>query len=212
MRIIAEEAMEVMAAGNAVTGGAVAILADPPVFVFSGQGTVVIGGETFVGIDHAGLVATTGGVLGSTAQSDTLQLSGVDPDTLALLDADDVRGAPVAMNRLIADPSGTQLLDARVFRRGRIDRIETEEVAGGTAVVRLTIEGAARGLGRRGGRLRSDADQRMIDPDDGGMRRLSFAGEKMLYWGGKTPARAGAALGGLMSSVMGRVVDGLRDR
>ncbi len=212
MRIIAEEAMDVIAAGNAVTGGAVEMLCDPPVRVFSGQGTVEIGGETFLGIDHAGLVATTGGALGSAAQSDTLQLSGVDPDTLALLDADDVRGAPTAIYRLIADPSGTRLLDARVFRRGRNDRIETEEVAGGTAMVRVTIEGAARGLGRRGGRLRSDADQRMIDPNDGGMRRLSFAGEKMLYWGGKTPSRAGVALGGMAASIMGRVVGGLRDR
>lgn len=206
MRIISEEAMAVIATGNAVTGGAVAILCDPPVRAFSGQGVVTIGGEEFQGIDHAGLVVNTGGMLGAVAQSDTLQLSGVDPDTLALLDADDVRGAPVAMYRLVADPSGTALVDARVFRRGRIDRIETEEVAGGTAVVRVTIEGAARGLGRRGARLRSDADQRMIDPDDGGMRRLSFAGEKMLYWGGKMPARAGAALGGLASSIMGRTI------
>lgn len=210
MRIIADEAIDVIAAGNAVTGSAVDILCDPPVRVFSGQGTVEIDGETFLGIDHAGLVVQTGGALGAAAQSDTLQLSGVDPDTLALLDADDVRGAPVALYRLVADPSGTVLLDARVFRRGRIDRIETEEVAGGTATVRVTIEGAARGLGRRGGRLRSDADQRMIDPDDGGMRRLSFAGEKMLYWGGKTPARAGSALGGLASSIFGRVIGAQR--
>lgn len=196
MRIFATEALEAVVAGNAVTGGAVEILCDPPVWVFSGQGRVKIAGNWFDGIDHAGLVTATGGALGSAAQSDTLKLSGVDPDTLQLLDAAAVRGAPVALYRLIADASGTRLLDARVFRRGRIDRIETEETPGGDASVLVTVEGAARGLGRRGGRLRSDADQRLIDPDDGGHKRLSFAGEKVLYWGGKPPARAGGALGG----------------
>lgn len=211
MRIIAPEAMEAIATGAVVTGGAAEILCDPPVRVFHGQGTIEIGGREYVGIDHATLVDTTGGALGGAAQSDVIRLSGIDPDTLALLDAEQVRGAPVAMYRLIGDAAGRRLLDARVFRRGRIDRIDTEETIGGEAVVLITVEGAARGLGRRGGRLRSDADQRLIDPVDGGMRRLSYAAEKMLYWGGNRPARAGGvASGGGLRGMLDDTADWIR--
>lgn len=194
MRIFASEAFDAIEAGKVVVGGAAEILCDPPVRVFSGQGAVTIAGQPFVGIDHAGLVENTGGALGSAAQADTLKLSGVDPNTLALLDAAELKGAPVALWRIVADSSGTQLLDARVFRRGRVDTVDTQEVIGGEAAVLVKVEGAARGLGRRGGRLRSDADQRLTDASDGGHRRLSFAGEKVLYWGGKPPAQAGSAL------------------
>jgi len=58
------------------------------------------------------------------------------------------------------------------------------------------LETAARGLGRRGARMRSDADQRLLDPADGFFKHISYAAEKNLYWGGKRPARAGSALPG----------------
>lgn len=211
MRIIAPEAIEAIEAGRVVVGGAAEILCDPPVRVFYGQGEVEIDGHVFVGIDHAGLSESTGGVLGGAAQSDTIRLSGIDPDTLALLDAEAVQGAPVALYRMIADAAGARLLDARVFRRGRVDRIETEETIGGEAVVIVTVEGSARGLGRRGGRLRSDADQRLIDAEDGGHRRLSYAAEKMLYWGGARPARAGGvANGGGLRGMLDETADWIR--
>jgi len=48
--------------------------------------------------------------------------------------------------------------------------------------------------------MRTDADQRLVNATDGGMRHISYAGQKMLYWGGKVPARAGSALGGSSAS------------
>ena len=54
---------------------------------------------------------------------------------------------------------------------------------------------AARGLGRKTGRVRSDADQRLIKETDGAMRAITYASEKLLYWGGEKPARAGSSLG-----------------
>ena len=56
--------------------------------------------------------------------------------------------------------------------------------------------GLAKGLGRKGGRMRTDADQRLIDPDDGFFKNVAYAGAKTLYWGGQRPATAGSALGG----------------
>lgn len=138
----------------------------------------------------------TGAALGGIAQNLSLTLSGIEPDLLELLDAVSVKGAPVRVITLIFDGSGTQLLDHFVHRRGRVDRVPVRETSGGTATITVEVEGPGRGLGRRTGRMRSDADQRLIDPDDGGMRQVSFAAEKTLYWGGRRPSRAGDAYGG----------------
>jgi hypothetical protein len=75
-----------------------------------------------------------------------------------------------------------------VFDRGRGDALDTVETIGGPAVVNLAVESAARGLGRSGARMRSDPDQRLINPDDGYFKNTAYAGEKMLYWGGKKPS------------------------
>ena len=110
------------------------------------------------------------------------------------------RGAPAVLRRLIFDQSGTVLLDFHVWARGRIDTLERREEIGGTAAIIAQLETAARGLGRRGARMRSDADQRLIDPADGFFKNGSFAGEKTLYWNGRRPQRAGSALPGAGSS------------
>jgi hypothetical protein len=41
--------------------------------------------------------------------------------------------------------------------------------------------------------MRSDSDQRLINPTDGYFKNTAYAGEKMLYWGGKKPTRTAAA-------------------
>ncbi|MDZ4276295.1 MAG: hypothetical protein U0995_09665, partial [Erythrobacter sp.] len=121
----------------------------------------------------------------------------IDAETLALLDASEVSGASAVLWRLIFDQTGNTLLDYHVWARGRLDTLEREEEIGGTAAIRARLETAARGLGRRGGRMRSDADQRLIDANDGFFKNVSFAGEKTLYWPGRRPARAGSALPGV---------------
>jgi hypothetical protein len=182
--------------GTAVTPAAVAILCDPPVRVWRGYGQIEIDGETFDGIGDVGLVSATGGALGGAEQSITLELSGVEPATLALFDASTLRRAPCVIYNLIFDGSGTQLLHAEVFARGSLDQIPVEDVPGGTATIRAMVETAARGLGRHGGRMRTDTDQRLIKANDGGFKAIAYAGQKNLYWGGKKPAIAGTALGG----------------
>jgi len=113
---------------------------------------------------------------------------------LALVDTLSVRGAAAVIWELIFDQAGANLLASNVVLRGRCDRMPRKDVVGGPAVLKLMIEGAARGLGRRSVRVRSDADQRLIDGTDGGFSRVSYAGEKQLNWGGKPPQRASSAL------------------
>ena len=129
--------------------------------------------------------------IGGSAQNLTLSLSGIEPAALQLLDVSEVKGAAAVVRRLIFDSSGKTLLGAYVYARGRVDELKTSEVVGEAASIQLMIEGAARGLGRRGGRSRSDADQRLVSATDGFYRVVSAAPKKTLYWGGKKPATLG---------------------
>lgn len=196
MRSFTDEALDAIVAGTALAVGAVEILSDPPIRVWGGPWPTTIDGRDYLGVGDRGLVQTGSAAIGAAAQNLTLELSGVDPAALDVLDADEVKAAPVVLRRLIFNGSGTRCLDVHVFRRGRLDQLVTEETVGGQAIIRAMIEGAARGLGRRGGRMRTDADQRLINATDGGMRHVSYAGQKNLYWGGKVPASAKSALGG----------------
>lgn len=206
MKVISPAALAALEAGTAIVTGAVEIDCDPVVRIWGGYRNLTFDGRTFQPVGDRGLVQVTGGALGDAAQNIELVLSGIDPETLALLDASEVRGASAILWRLIFDQTGTSLLGFNVWARGRLDTLPREEEIGGTAKITARLETAARGLGRRGGRMRSDADQRLIDPADGFFKNVSYAGEKTLYWGGRRPARAGSALpgagGGFGSNVL----------
>lgn len=195
MKIFSDDAVAAIEAGTAIYVGAVAVLCDPPIRVWSGHHTIQIDGDDFLPIAERGLVSVTGGALGSSATNVELTLSGIDPETLALLDAEEVRRAPVTLWRLIFAGDGRTLLDIEVYQRGRLDLLSAIETIGGEAAIKAMIETAARGLGRRGGRMRSDADQRLVKADDGFLKHVSYAGERQLSWGGKVPATAASSLG-----------------
>lgn len=195
MKIYPPDAQAAIDKGDAVTSGAVAILCDPPIRVWGGYGEIEINGEIYDGIGDAGLMSESGGALGGAEQNVTLSLSGVEPEVIAMFDAAALRRAPAVLHRLIFDSSGTILLHAAVFQRGVLDQIPVEETPGGTSTIKAMVETAARGLGRKGGRMRTDADQRLIKANDGGFKAVAYAGQKNLYWGGKRPATAGSALG-----------------
>lgn len=203
MKSLAAAAMAAIEDGSARVGGAVEILCDPPVRAWSGYGPLVIEGETYDGLGDRDVGIAGGAAIGGIAQNTTLSLSGIEPEVLALLEAAELRRAPVTVRSLIFDSSGTEFLDHFVHRRGRVDRVIVRETSGGTATITLEVESPGRGLGRNTGRLRSDADQRLIDPNDGFFKNVSFAGEKTLYWGGRRPTRAGEATGGSASLTRG---------
>lgn len=197
MKTLAPAALAALEAGTAIVTGALEIACTPPVRVWGGWHPITFDGRTFDPIGDRGLAQVMGGALGDAAQNITLTLSGIEPDVLEMLDATGLQGAPAVLWRLIFDQSGNTLLDFDVWARGRLDTVEREEEIGGEAKITAQLETAAKGLGRRGARMRSDADQRLIDPSDGFFKNVSFAGEKNLHWGGRRPARAASALPGV---------------
>lgn len=192
MKIFSDAALAALNQG-AVVAGAMLIACDPPVKVWSGYGTIAIGDDVFQGIGDRGLVQASGGALGGAAEQVTVTLSGVEPGLLGLVDAASLRNVPAVLWRLVFDALGHTLLDAKVFARGRLDQVITNEVVGGDATISAMIEGAAKGLGRFRGRLRSDADQKLNSPADDGFKAVSYAGQKILYWGGAIPSTATGA-------------------
>lgn len=183
---------------------------EPPVAIariWGGYGPIELDGEVYQGIGDRGLVQQTAGAIGGVAQGLTLTLSGIEPELLSLLDdVDEIKGGAAVMRRLIFASDGKMLLDYDVWDRGRIDTIETEQTVGGGAAIKVAVESAARGLGRSGARQRADSDQRLIDANDGYFKFVAYAGEKMLYWGGKKPSRTGDATGGGFGSFTSGVV------
>ncbi len=197
MKSISAPALQALADGTAIVVGAVEVASDPPVRVWGGNGPIEIGGNAFDPIGDRSLVQVAGGALGSSAQGITLSLSGIEEHVLELLDADEVEQASATLWRLIFAGDGRTLLDAHVWARGRLDELVREDDVGGTSTLSASLETAARGLGRGGGRMRTDADQRLVKPNDGFFRKVAFAGELTLYWGGRKPANAASALGGV---------------
>lgn len=149
------------------------------------------GTSTFQGIGDKGLIGSSSGAIGGSAQSAVIGLSGIEAAAIEVLEANDIKDASVVIRRLIFDSSGTILLGSYIYSRGRVDELKTAEMVGGSASIQVSVEGAARGLGRRGGRSRSDADQRLVSSTDGFFRIVSWAAKKRLYWGGKKPAAFG---------------------
>lgn len=179
--------------GESLEAGAVAIACDPPLRVWGGYGTLWLDGEAFVGLGDRALVRVTGGALGGAAEGAEVLLSPADPLVQPLVDAADVWRAPVVIWRLTFDGPGTTLLGASVHQRGRVDGLD-DEVIDGRAVLRVRVQGAAKGLGLSLGRMRTDADQRLIDGLDGGFKHIAAFAEKTLQWGGRKPQRARAAI------------------
>ncbi|MAM39347.1 MAG: hypothetical protein CL949_12810 [Erythrobacter sp.] len=194
MKTIAPAALAALDRGDAIVVGAIEIAADPVSRVWGGPWPITFDGRTFEPLGDRTMVQVASGALGGQAQSITLTLSGLEPELLELLEAAEVAGAPTTLWRLIFDSSGTVLLGYNVWGRGRLDTLDREEEIGGTATITAKVETPARSMGKRGARMRSDADQRLIDPDDGFFKHVAYAGEKKLYWGGRAPERAGSVL------------------
>ncbi len=177
-----------------IEAGAMAIMTSTPVAFWGGYGNLTIDSVVHIGLGDRFMLSETAGSLGGEEQGAVVELSAVDDDVAPLRALSGLRGAPVICRRLIFNATGSTLLETEVRIRGRVDHMPGEETPGGEAKFMLKIEGAARGAGRRGGRMRTDADQRLINGTDGGFKRISYAGEVTLYWGGKPPQRAGSAL------------------
>lgn len=209
MKTYSSELIAALEGPGVTTAGAVNIATSAGFRVWGGEGTFSINGEDYVGIGDRGLVSETSSQLGGAEQALELVLSGVDSDVIPIIHAANIRNAAALVWRLVFDINGVNCLGA-FPRRGRIDSLSIEDVPGGKAKITARSESAAKNMGRQTGRQRSDADQRALDPTDGGMKWATQAPLRSLAWGGKPPARVSSGIlpgsvtrggGGVPSSV-----------
>lgn len=194
MKVMSPEALEALATGRAVVSGAVEFQTPTPFRRWGGFTEIDIDGETYLPLGGQGIVRASAGSIGSAAQGMTLELSGIPQGDVAQINTAQLRSVAVTCRRLIFDQHGQTPLDQSVHARGRVDTVTRNEAGGGESKITVTVDGSVRGLGRRSGRMRTDADQRLILATDGGRKHISYAGDRTLYWGGRPPQRAGTAI------------------
>ena len=196
MRSISAETLALLDEGRITQHACMEIESDPIIRVWSGYGSLTVGGDAYTGIGASNLAPAFTSQIGQGAEPVTLTLSGIDPTWIPTVLETDMRGRFVRLTSLLFDEHGTELLETVEEFFGTVDTITTSLTPGedGDASVIFGIESEARGAGRSGGRLAAGPDQRLIDADDGSMDAMSTAPDIQLYWDGTEPQRASVAL------------------
>lgn len=150
-------------------------------FTIGGKKRVYQGAGTLLG------VAPIIGGIGISVRMQRVSLSQVPPSIVNLISLYDVRFAPIEVHRVYFDPQkGVQIgVPARVLK-GTVDSMPLPTPAeGGSATIELTVASAARALTGTLTVKKSNAAQRLIDPNDRGREYASISGAVGVFWGVK---------------------------
>lgn len=113
---------------------------------------------------------------------------GVTSDVLATIEDEAYHQRPVVYSQAFFDPDGGALLSVERLWSGALDTVAHVESADGEASIQITCESRMRDVRLSTGRLRTDVDQRRVDPSDGGLRHVAKAGTVRIDWGRSTEA------------------------
>lgn len=153
-------------------------------------------GKTFLPVADRGLITPRQSSIGSSSDSLTISLSGLDPDLAATFENENYHQKPVVIWRLVFSDPNT-LVSAMVWTRGRLDYVTYRERIGGKAALELEIAGPRSDMSRAGARIAADADQRTLGgAGDGCLKHIGTVARKTLNWGQK-PTTVQNATGGL---------------
>lgn len=192
MKTLPSEALDAIEGRELVHAGAAKFAFEEPIRMWSGYGNFDINGETYQGAGAAALIVPTSSTIGGANDGLTINVSGLDPVTAQTVEDTDYHQKPVTIYRLIFAPDKKTLLGAGVYMRGRVDTIVISEKVGDKSSLQIQVEGPRRDMNRRGGRIRSDTDQRALG-GDAGLKHVGTAKRKTLNWGNK-PSTVGNSL------------------
>jgi|LakMenEpi03Aug12_release.lakeMendotaPanAssembly.Ray.scaffolds.fasta_scaffold01641_16 hypothetical protein len=199
MKTLNSSALAALESGECVIAGAVQLTFSTTYRFWSGVGDRTYDGQTFVGVDAPVLIVPITSEAGAGTDGVQIGVSALDTTIAASIDSENYHQKPAILWRWIFSADGLTLLDGEVFFRGRVDTVTIREETPGQSALVFAIEGAGRDMDRRGARVRSNTDQRVLGgSSDGGMKHISTAGIRSLYWGRAVPATAiGASVGGV---------------
>ncbi|MEK9751751.1 MAG: hypothetical protein VW338_00870 [Rhodospirillaceae bacterium] len=148
---------------------------------FSYNAVTYVGAGSLIGVEDVGQVSD-GSAVPLILTLTAIPNSDLSPDVLASIENETYHQRPVVIMTAYFSTAGV-LISVETEYRGYVDKITHEHVVGGEAVLRVHLESKARDHTRRGYRMRSDADQRLIDPNDGGLRHTIQAATVPILWG-----------------------------
>lgn len=124
-------------------------------------------------------------VTGLTVQTVSISLNNLHQDIIALLQRYDLKRGEVELHRGLLDPVSMRIISPALPRfSGIIDEApDTTPPEGGTGSIELVCASHAQDLTRYSTAKRSDADQRLRDPDDGFYRHAAVVGQWTIRWG-----------------------------
>lgn len=159
---------------------------------FTGQGELVWSGITFQGAGTLFSLSSVGGVTDGSAVGLSIRLNGdaragLDASVLATIETIQYRNAPAFVYRAYLHPDSYALISVETVFRGYIDTIDHNVSEGGDAYLEAACESRALDLGRSGYRMRTDTDQRLIDPADGSLRNVQVSATQTLKWAKLAP-------------------------
>ena len=114
------------------------------------------------------------------------------PDVLATIESEVYHQRPCTLAIAYFHPSTFALLSVEVDYRGVIDRIVHREQSDDAAVLEVQLESRFRDHQKGGYRVRSDADQRRIDPNDDSLRHVTQVVNEQVIFGRLDSATAEA--------------------
>lgn len=190
-RVIDSETLALMQAGRIARTEL--ILFDLPaptgqVGFFTGLGTLTWSEIDFVGAGTLFELSTIGGSSDGAAIPLTIKLngdarSGLDATVLAEIETVQYRGRPAYVWRAYQHPDTYALVSVEPVFRGKIDTMTHNVTEGGECFLECMVESNAIDFGRSGYRMRTDLDQRLIDPSDGSLRHVQTSASQQIEWG-----------------------------
>ena len=144
---------------------------------------------------YNGVTYVPGGIINVSAlpaqmgfESQGLELSlacapsnGLTPEILASIETEIYHQKPVTISDAFFHPDTHALLFVEPLYRGYVDTVEHEMGSNGHLTMRC--ESRAVDNGKTGYRVRSNADQQLIKPDDNFFQYVESAQKEEVYWG-----------------------------
>lgn len=186
---IASASMAALQAGRIVDRGLV--LFDFPSGLhgfWTGLGPFTYGGVTYVGAGSLLAIDAAKQQSDLSAGEVVIRLTAIPntaltPDILGTIEAEQYHLRPCTLMTAYFDPETYGLLSVEVEYRGYVDQIGHEEAIGGEAVLACHLDSRFLDFSRSGYRVRSDADQRRINPADDGLVHVTSVAEETVEFG-----------------------------
>lgn len=158
--------------------------------MWSGIGSIVWAGDTYLGAGNFGRVQPFKEVVDGSAQGTAFMLNGIPSALLAQALTENYQGRPAKLWLAALDASNAIISDPYLIFGGRMDTMTISD-SGATGSITLTAENRLIDLNRSRERRYTDQDQKIDFPADRGLEYVVGLQDKQIVWGAGTNTAAG---------------------